>query len=376
MCNVKRSNSVLIALAIFLSFPALSTPQEQSAGASREKAIRDSIRKFDEHASPYKTWLQQDVVWIATDEERTAFKLLQNDEERDNFIEAFWARRNPTPDSFDNPYKDEHYRRIVYANEHFGSAIPGWKSDRGRIYIVYGPPDRIDSYPSGTTQDKKPEGDDPSPDPIEVWHYRYLERFGQDADLEFVDACKCGEYQMTLTPAQAEGYALRYYPGGLGSRSRGKQEPVEPQLFIGAVRTPKIKYKDLEEKATVNWGGKTLPFEVGTDTVKATDLTSLVPITINFQKRDLTFVEKDGSRRAGVKIFGRVTALTGRIVETFETTLEVGASTGPDSGSSTTVASLVKTLALRNGRYKVEIAAQELNSDHWGRWDRMVKAGE
>jgi GWxTD domain-containing protein len=134
----------LIALAMLLWCSTFSTSQGQPPGASQKKA---GVLKIDGGVPPYKTWLEQDVVWIITDEERAAFKLLQNDEERDIFVEAFWARRNPTPDSFDNAFKDEHYRRIVYANEHFGTAIPGWKSDRGHIYIVYGPPDGIESHP-------------------------------------------------------------------------------------------------------------------------------------------------------------------------------------------------------------------------------------
>jgi GWxTD domain-containing protein len=372
MGRVKWRNSVLIVIAAFLFFPVLSTPQETSAGANREKAIRDSIRKFDESASPYKLWLQQDVVCIITDEERAAFKLLQNDEERDNFIEAFWTRRNPTPESFDNPYKDEHYRRIVYANEHFGTAVPGWKSDRGRMYVRFGPADEVESY-STRTQDKTP-GVDPSSYPLEVWHYRYLEGIGEDVVLEFVDSCKCGEYKMPTTLAREND--VRTYPTkSLGGGPWGRLEPVAPQPF-GLVKTPKIKFKDLEEKANLNLGWKTLPFEVSTDTVKATDFTSVVPITINFQERDLTFVEKDGSRRAGVKIFGRATAITGRIIEIFETTTDVGVSTLPDSASGTTTATFVKILALRKGTYKVEIAAEEVNSDHWGRWARVVKAGE
>ena len=88
-----------------------------------------------ELSKTYKKWLDEDVRWIITDEEQKAFKLLSNDEERDQFIEAFWQRRDPTPDTIENEFKEEHYRRMAYANEHFAAGIPGWKSDRGRIYI-------------------------------------------------------------------------------------------------------------------------------------------------------------------------------------------------------------------------------------------------
>ncbi len=74
-------------------------------------------------------------AYIISDEERKAFKNLSNDEEREAFIEQFWLRRNPNPDSPDNEFREEHYRRIAYANEHYAAGKPGWKTDRGHIYI-------------------------------------------------------------------------------------------------------------------------------------------------------------------------------------------------------------------------------------------------
>lgn len=369
--SLDRRRGFLIVFAVLLSFPTLCRAQGQAGGTKTKRS--GSVLKLDGEVRYFKAWLEQDVVWIITDDERAAFKLLPNDEERDNFIEAFWDRRNPTPDSFDNAFKDEHYRRIVYANEHFSAAIPGWKSDRGRIYILYGPPEEIHSYPSGRSPGKAQEDDDSYP--FEVWHYRYLERLGEAADLEFVDVCECGEYTMTLGHAEAEKYALHYYPGGLGNRFRSKQDPVDPQIFMGLGKPPKVKFKDLEENLNAGRDRTTLPFEVSTDTIKATDVTSLVPITINFQKRDLMFVEKDGTRRARVNIFGRVTTLTGRVAEIFEGTLEIYASSESEA-SSKDATSFPKTLALRNGRYKIEIAAKEVNGDHWGRWAWGVKVGD
>ena len=79
---------------------------------------------------------------------------LSNDEEREAFIENFWQRRNPNPDSPENEFREEHYRRIAYANDHLPPASPGWKTDRGRIYIMWGKPDSIDSHPSGGMYDR------------------------------------------------------------------------------------------------------------------------------------------------------------------------------------------------------------------------------
>jgi len=178
-----------------------------------EKQKKQQKRSLNiELSKTYKKWLNEDVVWIITDEERAAFKQLSNDEERDNFIEQFWLRRDPTPDTEENEYKEEHYRRIAYANEHFAAGIPGWKSDRGRIYIMYGPADEIDSHPSGGTYERPMEegGGETSTFPFEDWRYRYLEGIGQEVIIEFVDTCMCGDFHMTLDRSEKD--ALLYTP--------------------------------------------------------------------------------------------------------------------------------------------------------------------
>jgi GWxTD domain-containing protein len=97
---------------------------------------------------PYRKWLEEDVVYIIKREEWRAFEALTSDEERDHFIAQFWERRNPKPGSTENAYEKEHYRRIAYANELFGGSKSGWKTERGRYYIGFGPPDEIESHPS------------------------------------------------------------------------------------------------------------------------------------------------------------------------------------------------------------------------------------
>ena len=162
----------------------------------------------------YKKWLDEDVRWIITDEERTAFKQLSNDEERDQFIEAFWQRRDPTPDTIENEFKEEHYRRMAYANEHFAAGIPGWKTDRGRIYIMYGPADEIESHPSGGSYERPMEegGGETSTYPFEDWRYRYLEGIGQEVIIEFVDTCMCGDYHMTMDRSRKMRCSTRRTP--------------------------------------------------------------------------------------------------------------------------------------------------------------------
>jgi len=311
-----------------------------------EKQKKQQKRALNvELSKTYKKWLNEDVVWIITDQERAAFKQLSNDEERDNFIEAFWQRRDPTPDTEENEYKEEHYRRIAYANEHYAAGIPGWKSDRGRIYIMYGPPDENESHPSGGTYERPMEegGGETSTFPFEDWRYRYLEGIGQEVIIEFVDTCMCGDFHMTIDRSEKD--ALKMTPGagltlyeqmgmsskadrftsgmeqlGAGPMSNTLQTKEFDRLetFAKLQAPPPVKYKDLEELVTTKVITNLMPFDVRTDFVKVTGDTVLVPITIQMKYRDITFANKDGVQRGTVNIFGRVTTLTGRIVQTFE----------------------------------------------------------
>ena len=181
-----------------------------SAAPMRSKKKKNERALKQELSKPYKKWLDEDVVYIITDEERAAFKQLSNDEERDNFIEAFWQRRDPTPDTEENEYKEEHYQRIAYANEHFAAGVPGWKTDRGRIYIVFGKPDEIDSHPSGGSYERPMDegGGETSTFPFEDWRYRYIEGIGQEVIVEFVDTCMCGEYHMTMDRSEKDALLM------------------------------------------------------------------------------------------------------------------------------------------------------------------------
>src|SRR5208283_3594111 len=184
----------------------LTRPIPEKQKKANAKALKIELSKT------YRKWLDEDVRWIITDEERSAFMQLSNDEERDQFIEAFWQRRDPTPDTEENEFKEEHYRRIAYANEHYAAGIPGWKTDRGRMYIVFGPADEIDAHPSGGTYERPIEegGGETSTFPFETWRYRYIEGIGQEVIIEFVDTCMCGDYHMTIDRSEKD--ALKYTP--------------------------------------------------------------------------------------------------------------------------------------------------------------------
>src|SRR5205807_2350548 len=175
--------------------------KEQQTKATREK-----------EGPYYKRWVDNDVRWIITDEELSAFKKLSTNAERDQFIESFWQRRDPTPDTEENEYKEEHYRRIAYSNEHFAAGVPGWRTDRGRMYIMYGKPDSIDSHPMGGPYQRPAEegGGNTETYPFEIWRYRYLEGIGQEIEIEFVDTCGCGQYKMTMDRSEKD--ALKNIP--------------------------------------------------------------------------------------------------------------------------------------------------------------------
>jgi GWxTD domain-containing protein len=137
--------------------------------------------------SPWQKWLNEDVVYIISDQEKAAFERLHTDEERQMFVNQFWARRDPTPGNADNEFKEQHYRRIAFANKHFrtASGTPGWRTDRGHMYIVYGPPDEIDSHPKTTAANG-----------IEQWRYGHVEGLGDNRFFTFVDKAGAGDFRL------------------------------------------------------------------------------------------------------------------------------------------------------------------------------------
>jgi GWxTD domain-containing protein len=366
-----------------------------------EKQKKENEKRFKQEVSgSYKKWLNEDVAYIITDEERAAFKQLSNDEERDSFIEAFWQRRDPTPDTVENEFKEEHYRRIAYANEHYAAGIPGWKTDRGRMYIVYGQPDEIESHPSGGTYERPMEegGGETSTFPFEQWRYRYIEGIGQEVIIEFVDACMCGEYHMTLDRSEKD--ALKYTPNGgltlyeqMGMASKtdrfthGGLEQLGTSPFSNDLQTkqfdrleqfyklqkpPEVKFKDLEEVVSHKINVNLMPFDVRADFVRVTGDTVLVPVTVQVKNRDVTFQNKDGVQRGTVNIFGRVTTLTGKIAQTFEDTVQVDvpAELLPKVTENSSV--YWKALPLRPGRYRFDIVVKDVNGDRVGTWSKGV----
>jgi GWxTD domain-containing protein len=370
--------------------------------SDKEKFAQQKALKGELHGV-YKTWLDQDVRWIITDQEMQAFKHLSNDEERDQFIENFWLRRNPNPDSPENEFREEHYARIAYSNEHFAAGKPGWKTDRGHIYIAYGKPDSIDSHPSGGSYERPMDegGGNTSTYPFEIWHYRYLQGIGDNVDIEFVDTCMCGDYHMTIDRSEKD--ALKHVPGagetiyeqqgqsskadrfsgggleqlGNGPMSSQNQSKQFDRLdrYAKLMAAPEIKFKDLESFMATSkiLTGPPFLFDVRTDYVKVTNETVIVPITLQIRNKDITFNNKDGVAMGTVNILGRVSNLNHKPIETFEETVIVNVPSELLARTQNNVSVYWKALPLRPGLYKIDIVIKDVNNpDHIGTWRRSV----
>jgi GWxTD domain-containing protein len=366
-------------------------PAPQKLDKEQKRKMKKTLKELD---TPYKQWLNEDAVYIISPEERQAFLQLDTNEEREQFIEQFWLRRSSNPDLPDNDFKEEHYRRIAYANEHFASGIPGWKTDRGRMYIMWGPADEVESHPSGGTYDRPMEegGGSTTTYPWETWRYRYMEGIGENVIWEFVDPSGSGEYHLTMDPSEKD--ALLHVPGaglsllesmGMASktdrftRSDGTNLPTSLggtpssmdefnrlEQYSKAFRPPAVKYKDLEAIVTARIVRDQVHFTYRTDYLKVTNDTVLVPVTVQIPNNQLSFENKDGVHSATMNIFGRVSTLTGRVVQTFEDPVSRDF---PDSlfQRSVKLQSIYqKAVPLRPGLYRLDIVIKDVKSGNVG----------
>jgi GWxTD domain-containing protein len=372
--------------------------QQQQKDA--KKAVKQEQKRdkdlFNELDSQYKKWLNEDVIYIITPEERSAFVHLSTNEEREQFIENFWLRRNPDPDSPENTFKEEHYRRIAYANEHYASGIPGWKTDRGRIYIMWGPADEVDSHPTGGTYERPADqgGGETTTYPFEDWRYRYLEGIGENVEIEFVDPTSTGEYHLTMDPSEKD--ALLYVPGagltmaesmgmaskadrfnntdgthdaqpfGGGPGSESNNEFSRLELYSKIQQAPPVKFKDLEAVVTSRLVRDQVKFDYRFDFLRITADTVLVPITVQISRRQMSFQEKDGVDSASVNLFARITSLSGRIVQTVEDTLKTDIPASQIQESLSGFSIYQKAVPLSPGLYRLDIVMKDVNSNNVG----------
>jgi GWxTD domain-containing protein len=372
-------------LLVLLMAIAVAAGVAQKTDKKKEAALRKEL------SSPYDIWLNQDVAWIITSEEQRAFHELATDEEREQFVEQFWLRRDPTPETVENEYKEEHYRRIAYANEHFASGVPGWRTDRGRIYIRFGAPDEIESHPSGGTYERSASqgGGQSSAFPFEIWRYRHLDNVGEDISVEFVDTTMSGEYHLTIDPCEKD--ALTYVPNAgltlaeqqglstkqarfqntdgthcgapLGGKSANDNAFTRMETLSNLEKPPSVKFRDLEAAlVTSHINYNALPMQVRVDYLRVTDFSVMTNITVQFENRDLQFQAKDGIEKARVNLAGHVSTQTHRQVSSFEKSLEVAVPSALLQQASQQRSVWQTSVPLAPGKYKLEFASKDLTS--------------
>jgi GWxTD domain-containing protein len=370
-CGVSQRGKWVVQISLVLAllfFPILPLAQRPPAGSCKRhstpqgnKEPQRTISITDDFTS---YWLEEDIRWIITDEERGVFKLLKNDEERNQFIEQFWFRRDPTPDTLENEYREEHYRRMVYANEQFASAIPGWKTDRGRIYVMYGPPDEVKAQSLTVPSSESADNRQTQSYPLEVWNYRYLEGIGQEVELQFVDTCRCGDYRYRMS--EQEKAEILLPPGSMPWQKRSS-DSSNLQAFLKSMRPAKTQSRDflvIERPIP--------PFKVQTDFFRVTRATDWVRLTLEIANRDVIWKNSSGRRSMKLKVQGRVTTLTGRVASSFEDAIEDDVA----SEAWVTVADGTHmywwALEVTPGPHRVDLKVEDLNGKEIGTWSQGI----
>jgi GWxTD domain-containing protein len=388
----KGIRATLLFLSVCASFQTYGFAQKKPEPTRQEQNNRSRAEELANRA--LRRWLDEDVAFIITDEEKSAFKALRTDEEREQFIEQFWLRRDPTPDSVENEYKEDHYARIAYANERFASGKPGWRTDRGRIYIIHGKPTEIEAHASGGFYERPIDegGGTTSTFPFEIWRYRYIEGLGNDILFEFVDPTMTGEYRLTMDPNEKD--ALMMVPGagltldeqingtdkaarfnitdretsnsGMFGRSIRQNQFERLNLYVNAFRPPEIKFKDLESIVTTKLSFNLLPFDTRTDFIRVTEESVLTPITVQLRYKDLAFQEQEGIHRALANVYGKVTAINGRVAQVFEDTISQDIPAALFQQTLDSSAIYQKVIPLRPGLYKLDLVVKDIHSGNVG----------
>ena len=392
---------VNVALAVLflgvVSLPVFAQGGKDKNGKDKEPT--EDINNKQRTVKPelkdvYKKWVNTDVAYIITKDERRAFFALATDEERENFIENFWRRRNPDPDSEQNEYRDQYYERIAYANEHFTSGIPGWKTDRGRIYITWGKPDEIESHPSGGSYDRPSYegGGSTTTYPFETWFYRHLDNVGEGIEIEFVDPTGSGEYRIARDANEKD--ALLNIPGGglttaeqlglsnkadritgVGNNGNGMNYMREQdmpfrrmEIINNLQRPPQVKFSDLQgalsDSPVVD--KNPLSFDLRVDFFRQSEDRVITTFTIQTTNKELSFEKLGGLETARMNIFGRITAVSGKRSGIFEDSVTTNATTEELAETRDRKSVYQKAIAMTPGTYKVDVVVRDVGTGNKG----------
>jgi GWxTD domain-containing protein len=320
----RRAIHLVLTIVTVLLFTTVPLATPQSTPPAKGKLTKEELRRqkalMHEFINPYAMWFWFEVPGIVTSEEVSIFKGLTTDDEREEFIEQFWERRNHEPGSLENKFKYDYYRRFVRANELFSAAAPGWKTDRGRIYVAYGPPDEIESHPQGGIMPWSSQqfGDDPVPYPFERWTYRVMDRIGPNQVLIFADPTRTGDYRLVANPE----CKVVLLPGSRADFMKTALQRAHAETFLKPSHPPApVEFPDL--RAIVNTGkvsANPIPILVQSYAFAAMSETVLTIIAVQIPTSDLHFQNEDGVMHARIDVYGQVQALGGRIENAFEKT--------------------------------------------------------
>lgn len=392
MARQRWMRSLALAALFVASFPAALQAQQNDKNRADDDPMNRARNEKKEVAGVYKKWIEVDVAYIITPDEKRAFKKLQTDDEREQFIEGFWRRRDPDPDTEENEYKEEYYERIAYANQHFASGIPGWRTDRGRIYIMFGPPHEKETHPAGGQYQRESYqgGGSTSTYPFEVWFYRYIPGVGSGIEIEFVDPTGSGEYRIARSPDEKD--ALLHVPGagltlaeqlglsskadrvayggfGMANYQRQQDSPFDyMERYVALQKAPEIqgaKEYDANGLGTVGSGtveNSPIDFDMKIDFYRQTDDRVVTAFTIQTENKDLTFKDSGGAQIARLNIYGRVTSVAGRRVTTFEDPVTAMATVEELASKKNQKSAYQRAVPLPPGTYKIDVMVRDINS--------------
>jgi GWxTD domain-containing protein len=387
MLELKKIRNIIFTFVLVAMAAAMAAAQQPKPSVDpneKPRTVKVEVKRA------YKDWVEKDVAYIITSEERKAFKLLTTDEERENFIENFWRRRDPDPDTEENEYREEYYERIAYANEHYSSGIPGWKSDRGRIYITFGKPDEIESHPSGGGYDRPSYegGGSTTTYPFEVWFYRHLDNVGDGIEIEFVDPTGSGEYRIARSPDEKD--AMKNIPnagltlseqlgltsktdrvayGGNNQYTREQDQPFRRmEIITNLSRPPQVKFNDLQASLTDSGliDNNPLDFSLRVDFFRQSDDRVMTTFTIQADNKELVFEDVGGIPTAKMNIFGRITSVSNKRSGIFEDSVTADATAEDLAQVKDRKSVYQKGYVLAPGTYKVDVVVRDVASGNRG----------
>ncbi len=357
----------------------------------------------DRETDHFRKWLREDVLYIITPEEADVFLGLSTDQEKELFIEQFWARRDTDSHTAINEYKEEHYRRVAYSNENFTSGFPGWKSDRGMVYIKFGEPDRRESHPTGGhyVRPAWEGGGSTSTYPFERWEYRTLEGVGQDVEIEFVDPTLTGEYRLSTNPDEKDALLLTPNAGltdaemlGLVSQKidrivrktspmpghnplvfgygRVKDQPFQKlRLVTSLEKAPVVDFSDLRTQVLTEAYFDQLPFQIHNDVFRVSDEGRVI-LTLYIASGDLQFKKVNQVYRGELDVQTVVKDVSGRTVKVSEDSLLTNIPETDYQPGSPEPLVFQRDLLLPPGRYKLEVFVKDRIADHLGFGQSLV----